>query len=510
MDNNNTNQDNQNSLVVSNQGQQLPQNQQPQNQPAQDSKVPPRQPYQPAYYPIGAPPQKNPEEPIQYPVHIKAKKRNKPPRGMKGGHTPIALPKLQKAKNNGSGHGTNRSTSGDGQGYTSYSDKANVVVIGNSGVGKSTLINSVFRSEEMAETGIGEATTKEMRVYESEDLNFRLIDTMGFEHGIISQSKAILAVKKWSKESIKNDDRERQINVIWYCIDGTSRKMFKKNIDMLARATSEWRSVPIIVVITKSYSKIEREENIAMVKKAFAQHKTLANNLKAVIPVVSRVYKIDDGVNVTPEGLAELLCATEKVIPEGIIASQNDIQAYEFKQKRVMAQSVIATSTAAAVTIGAVPIPIADGALLTPLEVGLIKGLSQIYGVEFEKNSELLQTLINAGAAGIIGKTALSALKAIPGINIAVSALNAIVAGSVVYVLGQGTVYVFEKIYSGEKKPSDVEWVRGIMESNFAKTLSGQLEFIIKDISFILNTTGKITANDIMATIIKHMKKSKG
>ena len=233
MDNNNTNQDNQNSLVVSNQGQQLPQNQQPQNQPAQDSKVPPRQPYQPAYYPIGAPPQKNPEEPLQYPVHIKSKKRNKPPRGMKGGHTPIALPKFQKAKNNGGGHGANRSTSGDGQGYTSYSDKANVVVIGNSGVGKSTLINSVFRSEEMAETGIGEATTKEMRVYESEDLNFRLIDTMGFEHGIISQSKAILAVKKWSKESIKNDDRERQINVIWYCIDGTSRKMFKKNIKKL-------------------------------------------------------------------------------------------------------------------------------------------------------------------------------------------------------------------------------------------------------------------------------------
>ena len=73
------------------------------NQDNQNSNVPPRQQYQPAYYPIGAPPQKNPEEPPQYPVHIKSKKRNKPPRGIKG-HTPLALPKMQKGKQGGANH----------------------------------------------------------------------------------------------------------------------------------------------------------------------------------------------------------------------------------------------------------------------------------------------------------------------------------------------------------------------------------------------------------------------
>ena len=138
--------------------------------------------------------------------------------------------------------------------YTGVIEKPNVVVIGNSGVGKSTLINSLFQSY-VAETSIGEATTKQMRVYENDALGFRIIDTIGFEPGLLNQSKAITAIRKWSKDSIKNDDTTHQINMIWYCIDGTSRKMFRKNIDMLAHATSVWKSVPIIVVITKSYSK---------------------------------------------------------------------------------------------------------------------------------------------------------------------------------------------------------------------------------------------------------------
>ena len=54
------------------------------------------------------------------------------------------------------------------------------------------------------------------------------------------------------------------------------------------------------------------------------------------------------------------------------------------------------------------PIPFADGTLLTPLEVGLIKGLSKIYKVEYDNNTELIQIIVNAGAAGVIGKTALS------------------------------------------------------------------------------------------------------
>ena len=393
------------------------------------------------------------------------------------------------------------------RGEQSYK-KANIVVVGNSGVGKSTLINSVFQADNLALTGVGESTTKELRVYENKELGFRLIDTIGFEPGFFNQNNAIKSIRKWSKESIKNNDEDRQIHMIWYCIDGTSRKMFRKNIDLLARSMTVWKSVPIIVVITKSYSKPERTENVEMVYRAFQSHKKLWANLKAVIPVVSKTYKIDEdsNINVVPDGLGELLAETEKYIPEGLVASVKDIASYQLQQKRILAHSVVGSSVLAGITVGLTPIPFADGALLTPLEVGLIKGLSKIYNVEYDNNTEFIQTIVNAGAAGIIGKTALSGLKAVPGINIAGDVLNAIVAGSIIAALGEGCVYIFEQIYLGNKKTTDIEWVKKILESKAAESLSGQMENIAAD--FIKRKAGgKVSAKDMLSIILRNMKK---
>ncbi|MCR5214188.1 MAG: GTP-binding DUF697 domain-containing protein [Eubacterium sp.] len=386
-------------------------------------------------------------------------------------------------------------------------EKPNVVVVGNSGVGKSTLINSLLQSYE-AETGIGEATTREVRVYENDMLGFRIIDTIGFEPGLLNSNKAIGALRKWSKDSIKNNDITHQINLIWYCIDGTSRKMFKKNIDMLARATAIWKSVPIIVVITKSYSKPEREENIRMVYSAFRGHPKLANNLKAVIPVVASTYKIDAdlNINVTPDGLGELLAATSHFLPEGLEASIVDRNYYYLNQKRVMAHSVVGASTLAGVTIGIVPIPFPDGTILTPLEVGEIKSISKIYEMEFDKNAELIQTIINAGTAGIVAKTALNAIKAIPGVNIAADILNGLVAGVIVAALGEGAVFIFEQIYTGQKSSADTEWVKRILDSKVAGGITRNINKIVYDYSNILEKKGKVSTKEMMGIILKYIK----
>ena len=94
------------------------------------------------------------------------------------------------------------------------------------------------------------------------------------------EQKAINAVKNGLKAVQKKGRKKKQINVIWFCVDGTSRKLFPKAIQSLSRATSIWKSVPVIVVITKSYSVPERKENIEMVQAAFAAQKRYAKNLK--------------------------------------------------------------------------------------------------------------------------------------------------------------------------------------------------------------------------------------
>lgn len=72
--------------------------------------------------------------------------------------------------------------------------KINVLVFGNSGVGKSTLINAVCKTDQ-AETGTGKSVTKEMHVYENEEIQFRLIDTMGLDYNFWNRLKTNSDIK---------------------------------------------------------------------------------------------------------------------------------------------------------------------------------------------------------------------------------------------------------------------------------------------------------------------------
>ena len=363
-------------------------------------------------------------------------------------------------------------------------EKGNVLVLGNSGVGKSTLINSVF-GEEVAKTGWGTTgTTPTITVYESKKVNFRLIDTMGFEPTIRRKYKAVREVQKWCKARAKDDLPDNDINAIWFCVDGTARKLFVDTIDMLLKATSMWKKTPIIVVITKSYSNTDRQANIMMVKEAFSKSKR-SECVKAIIPVVAQTYEINDSTYVAPEGIPELIDKTNEVLPEGIREAEKIIQDFKLSRKRALAHSVVGTATAAGVTVGAVPnIPIADGVILTAVESTLIKSIASIYGVKSDdKSKEMFDTLIAAGTAGAAAKAIISAFKLIPGINVAASVLNAVVAGSIVAALGEGCLYIFEQISLGKKSVSDIEWIKKVIEEKISPELIKKLENALKNIS---------------------------
>lgn len=363
-------------------------------------------------------------------------------------------------------------------------DKGNILVIGDSGVGKSTLINAVL-GEEIAESGFGDkGTTKELKVYESDVLDFRIIDTVGFEPSFFKRMGAVNVVKKWSKTAVKEGRENSEINVIWFCVEGTSSKLFPEAIKSLSKATSMYPSVPIIVVITKSYSKPEREKNIHMVEEVFGKLKS-SKNLKGIIPVVALIYEIDEEQFVAQEGITELIDMTYELIPEGMQAARKDIEAFKLNRKRSFAQTAIATFTLSAVAIAAIPIPLSDAALLSPLEIGEINSLAKIYGIKNDKNSKrFLNSVVEAGTVGLAAKAAINALKAIPAINLAASVINAAVAGAIVLGIGEVCVYTYEQIYLGNKSLDDVDWINKIIELKLNKQIIEKINMIVTDEDF--------------------------
>ena len=64
----------------------------------------------------------------------------------------------------------------------------NIIVAGKTGVGKSTLINSVFK-EELADTGMGKPVTTHMRKINKKGVPLAIYDTKGFELGKEVQSE---------------------------------------------------------------------------------------------------------------------------------------------------------------------------------------------------------------------------------------------------------------------------------------------------------------------------------
>lgn len=377
--------------------------------------------------------------------------------------------------------------------------KMNILVLGNSGAGKSTLINAISGVE--VQTGVGEGNTQKISVYESNTWPIRLIDTKGFEYNLWKQIKTINQIKKFTKEQISKDEEESVgIDAVWYCIEGTTRRMFTDNINMMNKSIRGWKNVPIFAVITKSYSEIDVEDNKKAVYEAFAKGKKA--NLKDVIPVVAQAYIINDDMIVQPRGIDELCLATLECLDEAKKISEENKNRMVLQQKRYNANAVVVGATTAGVVVGAVPVPFADSLILVPLETGLTKSILKIYGIEF--SGDLVSAVVGSTAITSVAQTAVSSLKTIP--NIAASVINAVVAGFFVAALGEAVIGLSEAICRGvvdaEKIDSVVNFVVEKLKSNPV------LGFVVKYIEENSDKLKGKSAKDVYNTIDSAVKEA--
>ncbi len=348
----------------------------------------------------------------------------------------------------------------------------NVLAIGSEGVGKSTLIRAVLGSNAQVTQ---EGARNQLRIYEEPSCPFRVFDAGDLGKNLIARHHAISAMRRWSKDHAADGNDDNDVNVIWFCVEGKSRKLIRQQIAQLSQATDVWRSVPIVVVLTKSYAELERDQNVELVRQTCARRRRLKRCVADVIPVVASPYSYSQTGFVAPTGISALIETTVRLLPEGIHAARQDVAEFELRRKRSMARGIVAASTAAGVAVGAVPMPVSDALILTPVETSMIGALAKVYGIGSNSASkQLVATILEAGTVSMAAKAAIGALKAVPGINLAASVLNAAIAGSVVAIIGEGTAHVFEKIHRGERTIDDTEWARQFIESKVSKELITQ------------------------------------
>jgi uncharacterized protein (DUF697 family) len=167
------------------------------------------------------------------------------------------------------------------------------------------------------------------------------------------------------------------------------------------------------------------------------------------------------------------------LIPEGhqtaFVAAQR--VSIELKQRR--ARAVIATATAAAAAVGATPIPFADAALLVPIQIGMLVGISATFGLDVDDAffGTLVTSVTGTVGATLAGRAIVGSLfKFIPGIGSAAGgAITGATAAALTTTLGQAYIRVLLRLLAashGEVPPA--ETIAKSLATEIKETREGQ------------------------------------
>ena len=335
----------------------------------------------------------------------------------------------------------------------------NIIVAGKTGVGKSTLINAVFK-EKMAETGLGKPVTDHLQHIWKKGIPLTIYDTRGFELGKEVQQKVKQEVIETINNGLASKDINRAIHCIWYCINTASNRIEPEEIQWLRELAHENKvtQVPIIIVLTQSFSK----------KNAQAMRQILLDeNLDVVqiVPVLAEDYEIDDDYIAKSYGLDVLIQIMGQALPDELMDTLQHVQIASLAEKKRYAQAAIATATAAAAGAGAVPIPFSDCALLIPTQLTMIVSITVIFGFDVNKSilTAFLSATLGTGGATLLGRTVVANIvKLIPGIgSVAGGVISAGTAGVITAALGEAYIGIMTLVFNGEMNIEDLGTQKG-------------------------------------------------
>ncbi len=330
----------------------------------------------------------------------------------------------------------------------------NIIVAGKTGVGKSTLINSIFR-ENLADTGIGMPVTTHMKQYSKKDFPLTIYDTRGFELGKDAQKEVKQEILETIRKGHAAKDINQAIHCIWYCINTASDRIEPEEIEWLRDFAEENKltQVPVILVLTKSFSKKNAKQ---------MRDYILNENLSVcqVVPVLASDYEIDEDYVIKAYGLDTLIEIMTQMLPEELQDTLQSVQKVSLEHKKKRAHAAVAAATTAAFGEGFAPIPFADAALLVPTQVTMIASITAIFGLNISRSiiTGFVSSTIGAGGATILGRTiAANLIKLLPGAGTAAGGMiSGATAGLLTTALGEAYIQLLTAVYQGELKASEI------------------------------------------------------
>ena len=337
----------------------------------------------------------------------------------------------------------------------------NLMVIGKTGTGKSTLINGMF-GEDLAQTGTGFPVTMEVGSYSKNNYPFIIMDWPGFElDGDNSIDVQFSEIKKVISLGNKTKKPQNMIHCILYCVSATGHRFEDAEINFIKNLLAETgkNKIPVILVITQAFLKkdtLELKESIDELDLPFAD----------IVPVLVHDVDLEDYVK-KAYGLDRLAASIGRVIADDVKNTLECVQQVNIKMMTRRAVMYVNGYAAKAGVLGLKPLFKRKD--LYPIIVSTLAAISTVYDISIESSfiETVSQLIEDSGEAEIRQNKVMNVVRFLePTLYLANSAIIGAQSAAVITSLGEVFIKKMNHISSKEMVPEDMNPETLVQEFN--------------------------------------------
>lgn len=339
----------------------------------------------------------------------------------------------------------------------------NIIVAGKTGSGKSTLINALFR-EQLAATGVGQPVTQSIQKISKEGMPLTLYDTRGLELTAQAQHEVLESLAQLIRDQRAQGPREA-IHLVYYCLHAGMGRIEDYEMALIDSLADQ---VPVIVVLTQALSGPGS---------AFEDYlKDLDWPVAGVVSVLAQDYPLQDGHRLPSYGLQTLIDTSLARLPEDSRSAFINAQHIDLDRKVTEARRRAEHYIGMTFGVGFMPIPIADAAVLVPMQVSMLAQITAIFGVSLDK-SQILSLLAGMGGTGgatFVGKYLVNqAFKLVPGLgSLGGGVISGVTASVLTVALALSYIEVLKHVALAERRGRDLPLreLQALMKGEFKGT----------------------------------------